>query len=189
MLQVLLTLSADKDLSPGWEQNSLDFTFMCAPHPGQRVFLQLCPAHERFMACGQHRGPCFVSFSMGGRSTSCQLPARYHCTQHGRSGGNSRKAVQVQSKSLMCYRRAGGKGAVSEETGASCRRSGIRGCCSSPGPPLPWVRIPDKPRGYTQEERQRLSPACLLRTLQLVCRALLSPYLDNQINGQERVRL
>lgn len=88
-----------------------------------------------------------------------------------------------------CYRRAGGKGAVSEETGASCRRSGIRGCCSSPGPPLPWVRIPDKPRGYTQEERQRLSPACLLRTLQLVCRALLSPYLDNQINGQERVRL
>lgn len=79
------------------------------------------------------------------------------------------------------------KGAAHEETGASCRRNAIGGCCS--GPPLPWLWIPDKPGGYTQEERHRLSLACLLRTLQLVCRALLSPYLDNQINRQERVRL
>lgn len=132
----------------------------------------------------------FRFLQQGGRSTSCQLTAHYHCTQQGRPGWNSRKAGQVQShKSFTCYKRAGRKGTVCEETGASCRRSGICGCCSSPGPPLPWLWIPDKPRGYTQEERQRLSLACLLRTLQLVCRALLSPYLDNQINRQERVRL
>lgn len=109
----------------------LDFIFMCPPCPGQRVSLQLCPAHKRFMACGQHPGPGFMSFSTGGSSTSCQLTAHHHCTQHGRPGWNSRKAGQVQShKSFMCYKGAGGKGAVHEETGASCRRNTICGCCS-----------------------------------------------------------
>lgn len=61
-----------------------DFTFLCALRPGQWVSLQLCPAHKRFMACGQHPGPCFVTFSRGGRSTSCQLTAHYPCAQHGR---------------------------------------------------------------------------------------------------------
>lgn len=67
------------------------------------------------------------------------------------------------------------RGWAEKEAGTSCRKSDIRGCFSSPEPPLPWVWIPDKTRGYTQEERQKLSLACLLRTLQLVCRALLSP--------------
>lgn len=85
MPRVSLTLSADKDLSPGEEQNSLPVGFHfypCSLSKGAG-FLAAVPGSRKVH--GPWAAPRSFLGVLGGRSTSCQLVARYHHAQPGRS--------------------------------------------------------------------------------------------------------
>lgn len=60
---------------------------MRAAGSGERVFLQMCLDHQRFMVCGQHLGPCSVSFSAGRQEHL--LPAQGTLSPHTAREGQS----------------------------------------------------------------------------------------------------
>lgn len=149
MLQVSLTVSTDKDLSPGWGQNSLCVRFHFYVFSLSRAagFLAAVPSLQKVHGLWAAPKSLFHVLQHGRQEHI--LPAHGMLSLH--TAWKVRLKLQKSCASAKSQILHLLQGAASGETAASCKRSGICGCCSSSGPPLPWVWIPDKPRGSTQE--------------------------------------